>query len=272
MLLYYHWHRGICTVGAIDLYTGYLLGWGETHVGGRQRWRPDLSEPHVVCSTQMEVTQQQLDRGRRLERQRERQTKKQQNRETRDRRGEEKGKQKKQQRKETDEAKRKTSRRTAEQRDWQGEEKASRRNTRAERQNTGEVKRKASRRNSRARDKRLSRQARRRNSRHKNMHVTLAQACPYNACISLDSTLVVWYVSCWWLLLFTVFFYLLDAGILKPITVDGEKIMLRIADTAGEERFSTFDSNMLLHVNASVSWTFERCIKDSLNSFIHLYL
>ena len=46
----------------------------------------------------------------------------------------------------------------------------------------------------------------------------------------------------------------------KPITVDGEKIMLRIADTAGEDQFYTFDSTLC--DDASVSWCFECCIKD----------
>ena len=58
--------------------------------------------------------------------------------------------------------------------------------------------------------------------------------------------------------------------ITKPITVDGEEIMLRIEDTVGEDRFYTFDSTLC--VDANVSWSFECCIKDiqkTFSSFIH---
>ena len=63
--------------------------------------------------------------------------------------------------------------------------------------------------------------------------------------------------------LFTVIiFYLLDY-ITSPITVDGEEIMLSIADTAGGEwPFGTIYFDSTLYPNASVSWSFECCIKD----------
>ena len=75
------------------------------------------------------------------------------------------------------------------------------------------------------------------------------------------NTLVVWYVSCWWVFLFTVI-YLLVYGHQKNITVpvDGEEILLRILDTADEERYRTKDSYTYYY--AKVSWSFECYIKD----------
>ena len=66
------------------------------------------------------------------------------------------------------------------------------------------------------------------------------------------------YVSCWWVFLFTVF-YLLDY-IDKSITVDGEKIMLSIADTAAAEK--RMDSVEGIRIRVDVSWSFKCYIKD----------
>ena len=58
---------------------------------------------------------------------------------------------------------------------------------------------------------------------------------------------------------FTVI-YLLGYITKKIITVDGEEILLRIEDTAGEERFRTIDT--YTYYRAKVSWSFECYIKD----------
>ena len=46
----------------------------------------------------------------------------------------------------------------------------------------------------------------------------------------------------------------------KIITVDGEEILLRIADIAGKDRFRTLDS--YTYYCAEVSWSFACYIKD----------
>ena len=69
--------------------------------------------------------------------------------------------------------------------------------------------------------------------------------------------------------MFTVIkFYMLDY-ITSPITVDGEEIMLDISDTAGAEwPFGTIHFDSTLYPNASVSWSFEHCIKDNTENII----
>ena len=58
---------------------------------------------------------------------------------------------------------------------------------------------------------------------------------------------------------FTVI-YLLGYRTKKIITVDGEELLLRIADTTGEERFYTMDSYM--YYFAKVSWSFEKAYRE----------